>query len=343
MLRNLKNLLAIVLILVLVLGSLAGCGGQTKDEPKDTQTEQKADTGDDAAKEDEEFTVGFVVMNLFMTWMAYAAEGSKQAAEAEGINLVIYNAENKADKQVSLIEDLIAQKVDAIITNPIDVNALVPALEEADKAGIPVLTFDRRAEGAPYFAFVGSDDKIGGRLAAKYIAEKLGGKGKVIELVGALGASPTIDRGDNFHKEFKENYPDIEIVYSQSGEFVREKGMKVMEDAITATGGEFDAVFSHNDDMMMGALQAMKDANIDLSKVVTISYDGVPDALKAIKNGEHDATIQYPVGQAPLAMKVIAQYLKEGKEPEKKDDKIDPWVITIDNLETGDFYPELQK
>ena len=198
-------------------------------------------------------------------------------------------------------------------------------------------------KGAPYFAFVGSDDVIGGRLAADFIADKIGGNGKVIEIVGAAGASPTIDRGNGFHDQLETEYPDIEVVYSQTGEFTREQGMSVMEDAIIATNGDFDAVFAHNDDMMMGALQAIKDAGIDLDQVVTISYDGVPDSLKAIEAGEHDATIQYPAGQAGMAMNIIIDYLEDGTMPESKDDKIDPWVITMDNLDTGDFYPELSE
>ncbi len=330
--KNLKVLLVIVLSVALIMGTLTGCGQKTTDPGTDVQ---KTTT----KEPDEEYTIGFIAMNMFMTWMQYALEGAKEVADEEGVKLIVYDAENKVDKQTSLMEDLIAQQVDAIITDPINVESLTPALEEAENAGIPVITFDRRCEGAPYFAFVGSDDTLGGKLAAQFIAERLDGKGKVIELVGAAGASPTIDRGNGFHEEM-EKYPDIEIVFSQTGEFIREKGMSVMEDAINAVG-DFDAVFSHNDDMMMGAIQAMKDANMDLSKVITISYDGIPDSLRSIQDGDHDATIQYPAGQAAMAMKEIIEYIKTGKQPEKKDDKIDPWVITSDNLDTGDFYKEL--
>lgn len=337
--RYTKVALSILLATTMLVG-FVGCKAKVE-EPSDQPAVSEAPAvSEEPAEAEEGLTIGFIAMNRFMTWMQYALKGAEEVAAERGVELIVYDAENKVDKQTALVEDLIAQGVDAIMTDPINVESLTPALEQADAAGIPVITFDRRAEGAPYFAFVGSDDVIGGRLAAQFIAEQIGGAGRVIEIVGAAGASPTIDRGNGFHDELETNYPDIEIVYSQTGEFTREQGMAVMEDAIIAAG-EFDAVFAHNDDMMMGALQAMKDAGIDLDDVVTISYDGVPDALRAIQDGEHDATIQYPAGQAGMAMTIIIDYLENGTMPENKDDKIDPWVITIDNLDTGDFYPEL--
>ena len=337
--RYTKVALSILLAMTMLVG-FVGCKAKVE-EPSDQPAVSEAPAvSEEPAEAEEGLTIGFIAMNRFMTWMQYALKGAEEVAAERGVELIVYDAENKVDKQTALVEDLIAQGVDAIMTDPINVESLTPALEQADAAGIPVITFDRRAEGAPYFAFVGSDDVIGGRLAAQFIAEQIGGAGRVIEIVGAAGASPTIDRGNGFHDELETNYPDIEIVYSQTGEFTREQGMAVMEDAIIAAG-EFDAVFAHNDDMMMGALQAMKDAGIDLDDVVTISYDGVPDALRAIQDGEHDATIQYPAGQAGMAMTIIIDYLENGTMPENKDDKIDPWVITIDNLDTGDFYPEL--
>lgn len=352
--RMFRTVISIFLTVCLIMALTIGCGTQSSQEKAKENSTSQADksaapTETKAAAEapkveaKKEKTIGLVIGNLFMTWMQYASEGAKKAAADAGVKLVVYDAENKVDKQTSLIENLIAQKVDGIITNAIEVKALVPALEAADKAGIPLVTFDRRCEGAPYFAHVGSDDVLGGKLIADYIAKKLNGKGRVIELIGALGASPTIDRGKGFHDEIAK-YPDIKVVFSQTGKFEREAGMRVMEDAINAVGAKnFDAVFSHNDDMMMGALQAMKDAKIDYKKLVTISYDGIPDELKSIQDGEVQATLQYPVGQAAKAMSILVSYLKDGKKPEKKDDKIDPWIITKDNINSGDFFPELQK
>jgi ribose transport system substrate-binding protein len=348
---------ALVVLVVAVFGLLSACS-QTADQPAPAASEsaapsesvsQAAASGGASAqsesaaagKDAKDIKIGFLAMNRSMTWMQYALKGAQSAADELGVELVVYDAENDVSKQTSMMEDLITQQVDAIITDPINVESLSPAVKEAADAGIPVVTFDRRCEGAPYTAFVGCDDVLGGKLAAQFINEKLNGQGKIVEIVGAAGASPTIDRGNGFQSELK-NYPGLEIVYSQTGEFTREKGMSVMEDAIS-TVGSFDAVFSYNDDMMMGALQAMKDANMDLSKIVTISYDGIPDALKSIQDGDHDATIQYPSAQAGQALKKAVEYIQSGKDPEKKDELIQPWVITKDNLDSGDFFGEISK
>ena len=292
------------------------------------------------AKEVKDITVAFVAMNVSMSWMRYAAEAIKKEAERLGINLIVFDSENDIAKQAANIEDAVAKGVDAIITDPIDVKSLNPAIEEAVNKGVPVVTFDRAAVGAPYLFFVGSDDVLAGRLAAKFIATKLGGKGKVVVLEGTPGSSPALDRGKGFKEEIAK-YPEIEIAFWQSGEFYREKGMAVMEDAIAATGGKFDAVYSQNDDMMIGAIEAMKDAGIDPKNVVTVATDGIPDALLLVKEGVLDATIQYPVEQAPLALRYLVEYLQTGQMPPAKDTRVAPWLITACNLEMADLYPEI--
>jgi len=343
MMKRVLKIMLVMLMALSIVATFSFLGCKTEEAPTETAEEavQEEVPVVEEAPAEEDMVIGFIAMNQTMEWMTYALKSAQAAADEAGIEMVVYDAENKIDKQGSLMEDLIVQGVDAIITDPISVESLNPFLKAAEDAGIPVATFDRRAEGAPYFAFIGCDDVYGGSLVAEYIAENIGGKGKVIEIVGQLGAGPTIDRGEGFYAAL-ENYPDIEVIFSQTGEFMREKGLKVMEDAITETEGEFDAVFAHNDSMMMGALQAMDDAGLDQSKIVTVSYDGVPDVLMAIRDGKLDATVQYPVGMAGAIVNLVIDYLRNGTMPEKKDDKINPWVITKDNLDTGDFYDLIQ-
>lgn len=283
----------------------------------------------------EQITVGFNAMNVSMTWMVFAKEAMEEAAKELGVRLIILDAENDVSKQAANMEDLVALGVDAIITDPIDVSSLTPAINKAAEADVPTATFDRAAIGANYAFYVGCDDVEGGRLVADFIAEKLGGRGKIIHITGSPGSSPARDREKGF-KERLAKYPGLTIAFEQTGEFYREKGIQVMEDAITAVP-DFAAVFSQNDDMMMGAIQAIEAAGIDPKSKIIVGFDAVPDGLRAVRDGRADATVQYPVGQAAEVLRRVVNYL-QGNPPAQKDYEMPPWVITKDNLSSGDFY-----
>ena len=289
-----------------------------------------------------EYKVGFCVMTLAFTWMTYSYQALiDEAAKYPEIELIVDNANGDVSRQVEIIENFIAQGVNAIITDPIDVNTLIPVMEDAEARGIAFCTFDRRAFGGPFLFHVGCDDVFGGRLALEYVAAKLDGVGKIIHIEGQLGASPAINRKKGIHEQLV-YYPGLDLVYEQSGQFSREEGLRVMEDAITSTGGDFDAVICANDDSALGAIQAMKDAGIDLNDVIVVGYDGVPDGLRAILAGELNASIQYPVSMASLVMQQVAEYLIDGTMPENPDFDMLPWMLIDDNLsEWADFWPEL--
>lgn len=291
--------------------------------------------GGQEATAGKQLTIGFNAMNVSMTWMVFAKQAMEKAAKDMGVRLVVLDSENEVSKQAANMEDLVAMKVKAIITDPINVNSLTPAINKAAKAGVPTATFDRAAIGADYAFYVGCDDVLGGKLVADFIAKKLNNTGKIIHILGSPGSSPARDREQGF-KEQLQKYPGLKIVFEQTGEFYREKGIQVMEDAITAVP-DFDAVFCQNDDMMMGAIQAIKAAGIDPASKVIVGYDGVPDGLRAVRDGLADATVQYPVGQAAEVLKRVVDYLK-GKPPAQKDYEMPPWIITKDNLKSGDFY-----
>lgn len=287
-------------------------------------------------EEGEGLVIGFDAFNVSMTWMKFAHDAMVEEAENLGVKLIVLDSENEASKQASNMEDLVALGVDGVVANPIDVDSLTPAINNAAAEGVAVATFDRAAKNAEYVFYVGCDDVEGGRLVAEFVADKLGGKGKIVLLTGTPGSSPARDRTTGFFEKLEE-YPGLEVVFNQTGEFWREKGMQVMEDAITATGGDFDAVVCQNDDMMMGAIQAIQSAGIDVNDVVITGYDGVPDGLRAVRDGLADCTVQYPIGQAPEVLKRLVKYL-EGQAPAEKDYEMPPWVITKENLDTGDFY-----
>jgi ABC-type sugar transport system substrate-binding protein len=295
-----------------------------------------AGSGKQKTAEKKQLVIGFDAMNVSMTWMKFAHDAMVEEAKNLGVKFIVLDSENDVAKQASNMEDLVALGVDGIITDPIDINSLNPAINEASKKGVVVATFDRAAVGADYAFYVGCDDVEGGRRVADFVAEKTGGKAKIVHITGTPGSSPARDRTKGFFERL-EKYPGLQVVFDQTGEFWREKGMQVMEDAITSTGGDFDAVVCQDDDMMVGALQAMQSAGINLKDVVVTGYDGVPDGLRAVRDGLADCTVQYPIGQAPEVLRRLVNYL-QGKAPAEKDYEMPPWIITKENLDTGDFY-----
>jgi len=279
------------------------------------------------------YKVGFACMTLAYTWMTYSYQAIvDEAAKYPEIELIVENAQGDAARQVEIMENFIAQGVDAILVNPLNVDVLVPVIEQAKAAGIVVATFDRRAFNQDATLFhVGADDIFGGRLALEYVASRLGGVGKIVHILGELGSSPAINREIGV-KEQLAHYPGLEIVYEQSGRFSPDEGLRVMEDAITATRRDFDAVICANDDSALGAIRALIDAGIDLDTVIVVGYDGVPGGLRAVMTGELDATIQYPVEMARLAMEQLAKYLISGTLPKILDYDILPWMLVTSNI-----------
>jgi ABC-type sugar transport system substrate-binding protein len=291
-------------------------------------------------EQDRKLTIGFAAMNVEMTWMKFAYHAIHKKAAELGVELITYDASNNVVKQAINIEDLIKRGVDAIITLPIDAKGLIPALELASRKGIPVVTFSRTAIGAPYLFFVGSDDVEAGRLACRFLADRLNGVGEVVVLEGAIGATSAINRSQGFYNEIKK-YPAMKVVFKKSGSYLRNGGYRVMEEAL-ATVASFNAVYSQNDDMILGALEAIKKAGIPPQEILTIGADAIPKALIAIREGQLDATTQHPISIADVALEKLVQYLKTGNLPEWKVHLVKPWVITNENISTGDFYHIIQ-
>ena len=205
------------------------------------------------------------------------------------------DAQNKSDKQVSDVEDLMSQGINVLIITPHTAEPLTPVVKQAMDAGIKVITLDRGGN-TPVTLHIGADNKLIGKAAAKYIAENLlNKKGNIIEIQGTLGASATIDRNVEFMNELK-NYPDVKVIASQTADYSREPAVKFMEDMLQRFApGEFTVVYAHNDEMALGAIQALKAAN-RLEGVYVVGIDGQNEAFDAIKAGDMTATFTYPNG-----------------------------------------------
>ncbi|MCF7934764.1 MAG: D-ribose ABC transporter substrate-binding protein [Synergistales bacterium] len=252
-------------------------------------------------------TLGLVVSTLNNPFFVTLKEGAVQASEGHDAELVVYDAQDDSAKMASAMEDLIQKDVDAILVNPTDANAVVPSILKANRAGIPVFTIDRGAEGGKVVCHIASDNGAGGKMAGKYLAEQIGGSGKVVELVGIPGTSAARDRGKGFH-DAMDQYPDIELVASQAGDFNRDKGMTVFENILQAQP-EIDGVFAHNDEMVLGAIAAAEAAGRE--GIVFVGFDAVDDAVEAVEAGKLAATVaQQPAKMGSMGVDNAVKYLK---------------------------------
>jgi len=256
------------------------------------------------------FTMGLSLSTLNNPFFVTLRDGAVDAAKKLDINLIVVDAQDNPAKQLSDIEDLIQRKVNFILINPTDSSAIGSAVEKANKAGIPVATVDRNADKGKVVFHIASDNVAGGRMAARYIADALKGQGTVIELVGIPGSSAARDRGAGFEDELA-NYPKIKLVAKQTANFNRAEGLSVMENLLKAYPN-INAVFAQNDEMALGAIQAIKAAG-KLDKIIVVGFDAIDDAINAIKKGDMEATIaQQPYLMGQMGVTKAFEYLTLG-------------------------------
>lgn len=229
-------------------------------------------------------TVGLSVSTLNNPFFVSLSEGAKQKAKELNINLSVVNASDDTAKQTSDIEDLISKNVQVIIVNPVDSDAVAPAVLDAINANIPVISVDRGVNGVEVTSAISSDNVAGARLVGEYLIELIGENSKVAELIGIPGATATIDRGKGFHQSADGK---LNIVASQTANFNRAEGLTVMENILQANP-DIKGVFAHNDEMALGALEAVESLGKD---IVIIGFDATDDAVYAVQNGTMKATV----------------------------------------------------
>lgn len=290
-----KKILVFLLVLVFALG-MVGCGNnETAPENEDGEAT----------------TIGLIVSTLNNPFFVDLKDGAQAKADEMGAQLVVLDSQDDSATELANMEDLITKGVDLILINPTDSEAVGSAVAAANQAGIPVITLDRSANSGDIVCHIASDNVAGGKLAGEFIIEKLEGKGKVVELEGVPGASAAIDRGQGFNEAIAES--DLEVVAKQTANFNRAEGLSVMENILQAQP-EINAVFAHNDEMALGALEAIKASDKD---IMVVGFDATDDAVASVEAGEMAATVQQlpkEIGAAGVdaAMKVIA-----GEEVEK--------------------------
>lgn len=238
------------------------------------------------------------------------------------------DAKGDVAQQLQQVQNFIGQGVDAIIVNPVDTNAVKPIMDQASKAGIPLIFVNRRpqAELTDKMAYVGSDSELAGRLQMEALAKALNGKGNVAILLGDLANEATRDRTKGVEAVVAK-YPQIKIVQKQTAKFMRNEAVDVVSNWMTA-GDQIDAIASNNDEMAIGALMALGKNN----KVLIAGVDGTPDALQQIKNGRMIATVfQDAKGQGEGAVQTAIKLVKGEKV--QKNVMIPYQLITKDNYQ----------
>lgn len=277
---------------------LAGCGaasiegGNTESLPMEE-------------KQASELVVGVSVSTLNNPFFVSMKDGIDQLAKENDTTVKFVDAQDDSAKQSNDIDDLIQQKVDILLINPVDSSAIVPAVEAANKANIPVIAIDRSSEAGTLLTTVASNNQEGGRMAAEYILEKIGEQGRVVVLEGVPGASATRERGKGFD-DFAKEY--LMVLDQQTANFNRAEGLTVMENMLQANK-DIQAVFAQNDEMALGAIEALGNN----AEMIVVGFDGTEDGIKSIQEGRMSATIaQKPEEMGKLALQAALDYF-EGK------------------------------
>jgi len=279
------------------------------------------------------YKIGFAQTESNNPWRLAQTKSMKDTAAEYGWDLVYTDAAGSAAKQVSDVRSMIAQRVDVILLAPREEKPLAVAVKEAKRANIPVFLIDRNVDqklakaGEDYVAFVGSDFVKEGRICGEICAKVMNGNAKIIELQGTTGSSPAIDRGKGFAQAIS-SHPGMKIVASQSGDFARDKGRQVFE-TLYQSHPEADLVYSHNDEMTMGAIAALQAAGkVPGKDVMLATIDGTVDAAKAVMSGKAIVCVECSPKFGPKAFELIKR-LADGE-------KIPTIVGNIDRVFTKD-------
>ncbi|KGU86222.1 sugar ABC transporter substrate-binding protein [Pseudomonas mediterranea] len=279
--------------------------------------------------------IGVSMSQFDDTWLTYLRESMDKKAKSmpDGVTLQFEDARSDVVKQLSQVESFISQKVDAIIVNPVDTAATQRITKSAVAAGIPLVYVNRRPDDLKLptgVVTVASDDLEAGRMQMQYLADKMGGKGDIVILLGDLANNSTTNRTKGV-KEVLAKYPNIKIEQEQTGTWSRDKGMTLVNDWLTQ-GREFNAVVANNDEMAIGASMALKGAGKEKGSVLIAGVDGTPDGLNAVKKGDMAVSVfQDAKGQADGSIDTAVKMIK--KQPVEQAVWVPYRLITPENVD----------
>jgi ABC-type sugar transport system substrate-binding protein len=322
-----------VSLLVILAMLLAACGPAAAPAP--AAGEQPAA----AAPEGKTYTIAFSVPGMnFPFFVHMERQVRDEAAKIGNIEIITLDGQDNTTKQVADLEGVIAQGYDGLIVSPRTSEGVAPVIQQVIDAGIPVVTIDRSAEGVTgLLAHVGANNVIGGEAQGEAILSLFPDGAKIIELLGTPGSSPAIDRSAGLHNII-DPAGNIEVVCQQTGNFNRNEGLTVTENCLTANP-DAQAIVAANDDMALGAIEAVKSAGLDIP---ILGFDALPEALLAVRDGGlYGSVEQFPGGQSRTALQTIVNFIVSGATPESGVVLLSPKLITTENFDEAERISEI--
>ncbi len=282
------------------------------------------------------------VPGLTFPFFVHMMKAFKAEADKQGLAYIESDGQVSSPKQTADIEAALAKGVKGIVLSPNEVDAMAPVLQQAVDANVPVVTVDRRVASVPgILAHVGADNVKGGEAQGNLILKMFPNGATIINLQGQPGASPAIDRNKGLHNVLDKAGDKYKIVFEQTANFDRAKGLAVTESALAAMKTPPQVIVAANDDMALGAMEAVKARN--MSGIAIIGFDALPEALAQVRDGGLTATIeQFPGKQSAIGVQTVADFIKTGKKPDQQVILLTPIAITKDNIKDGERLGEVK-
>ncbi|MBU0639813.1 MAG: ABC transporter substrate-binding protein [Planctomycetes bacterium] len=333
----------LTIVLTLLLGSSGGCEQKaTTDAPSAGKGQQTPENAATPTAAGEKLVVGFSQVGAESAWRTAETTSIKDEAAKRGVELKFADAQGKQANQIKAVRSFIAQHVDVIVIAPIVETGWEPVLREAQRAAVPVILIDRGiqvSDDSLYTTLIASDFVEEGRMAAEWLAQKMGGQGEIVELQGTTGAAPAIDRQKGFAEELAK-HPGMKIAKTQSADFTRAKGKEVMEAFIKSDREHIQAVYAHNDDMALGAIQALEEAGMHPGKdVILVSIDAVRGAFEAMVAGKLNATVECNPLFGPILFDTIEKLRAGATLPKyiKNEDRLFDQSVAAEVIDSREY------
>ena len=323
-----KKILGTSLAIVLCAAMVTGCGSSTPSTPETSSAAPSAASSDAAVPEAKSITIGFSSKTNSDTFVKSIADAAQKEADASGVKLIMADAAGDVNKQISDVENMIAQKVDVIVVIPQDIEGSAPVVAMAKEAGIPIVICNGDVSDKTYTAFVGCTDQESGEILGKWFNENLEKGSKVCIIEGPMGQSGQVGRYAGF--KAVGTLDNFEVLSTQTANWKRDEALALTEDWLTTYGADLKGIICENDDMALGALSAAKAAG--RTDIVIGGVDGLDDAVAAVKAGEIGVSVlQDSSGQGVGSIKIAIQIAKG--EAFSQDTRIPFKAITKDNVD----------